>query len=81
MAELERMSLEEEIAEYLETVSSGTKKISNNNKALKGYRKERKTDADSLYTKIDDLLEQHGVCRAAYHSGDLQGNDVIQLMS
>jgi chromosome segregation ATPase len=80
MAELERMSLEEEIAEYLETVSSGTKKISNNNKVLKGYRKERKTDADSLYTKIDDLLEQHGVCRAAYHGGDLQGNDVIQLM-
>jgi hypothetical protein len=57
------------------------KKISNNNKVLKGYQKERKTDADSLYTKIDDLLEpQHRICRSAYHGGDLQGNDVIHLM-
>jgi hypothetical protein len=79
MAALERMSLEE-IEKYTQTVSRGKKKIRENNKVLKAYRKERKTDADSLFTSIDALLEKHRICRAAYHGGDLQGNDVIKLM-
>ena len=34
----------------------------------------------SLYSQIDDVLKNHKIKRAAYHGGDLQGNDVHKFM-
>jgi polyhydroxyalkanoate synthesis regulator protein len=78
--ELERLSLTEEIEQHRQTAESSRKKLQEKKSVLKTYRKERKTDADSLYTSIDKLLAEYRICRAAYHGGDLQGNDVIKFM-
>ncbi len=44
------------------------------------FRQARKTDADSLYTKIDGVLSKYKIIRAAYHGGDLTGGCVKNLM-
>ena len=36
---------------------------------------------DSLYSKIDSILEEYGILQAAYHGGDLTGVCVINLMT
>jgi uncharacterized protein Yka (UPF0111/DUF47 family) len=79
--QLEINMLKEEIVEIKTTLSNGKKSLSEKNNLLKAYRRDRKTDAESLYSAIDEILSVYGIRRAAYHGGDLQGNDCIKLMS
>ena len=57
------------------------KQKSNKLKMLEDYKEDRKADYESLYTKIDGILEMYGILRAAYHGGNLTGVCVINLMS
>ena len=73
--------LEAERTEMARIIRDKKKQKSVKLKVLEDYKKDRKTDNDSLYTKIDGILEMYGILRAAYHGGDLTGVCVIKLMS
>ena len=74
-------NLEEERREMARVLKEKRKVKSSKLKILGEFKKDRKTDHDSLYTKIDSILERFGILRAAYHGGDLTGVCVIHLMT
>ena len=77
--EIERLTKErEDMASSIDRM--GTKKTAKN-KQLEEFRKARKTDDDSLYSLIDEILQEYGILRAAYHGGDLTGVCVRRLMT
>ena len=49
-------------------------------KTLEEFRKERKTEGDSIYIRIDNILSEYGTILAAYHGGDLTGVCIIKLI-
>jgi hypothetical protein len=72
--------LKSQIDEYTEILAKTTPKIKKLKDQLDAYKKKRKTDVNSVYTGIDEILQKYGIRRGAYHGGDLQGNDVMKLM-
>ena len=52
---------------------------SSKSKVLEEGKKGRKTDEDSIYTKLDIILESYGILRAAYHVRDLTGVDISEM--
>ena len=73
--------LEAERREMARVLKVKRKEKSNKSKVLEEGKKGRKTDADSLYAHLDNILESYGILRAAYHGGDLTGVCVIKLMT
>ena len=72
--------LEEETKKVHKTVSDLKSARTKKNKIMEDFRKARKTDDDSLYTKIDEILHSYGILRASYHGGDLTGGCILNLM-
>lgn len=72
--------LQKELATISKEISALASKFKSNTEKLKGFKKARKSQEDSVCTKIDKILKKYDINRAAYHGGDLQGNDVIKLM-
>ena len=72
--------MQSEIDEYSSIIKTKGEKIKLNESKLDGFKKARKRSDNSVSTGIDKILTRHGVNRAAYHGGDLQGKDVIKMM-
>lgn len=73
--------MEKERTDMSVYIESLVKKRTRKKEILVEWRKVRKTDDDSLYTHIDDILKLYGILRAAYHGGDLTGVCVKSLMT
>ena len=88
MLSLDLIDCEEEIEMLMKeredmktNIDSMSKKRTAKKAQLEEFRKVRKTDDDSLYSLIDEILIEYGVQRAAYHGGDLTGVCVRVLMT
>jgi hypothetical protein len=62
--------LQKELATISKEISALASKFKSNTEKLKGFKKARKSQEDSVCTKIDKILKKYDINRAAYHGGD-----------
>lgn len=72
--------LDAERSYYRQAVDDVTEERGKAMKAKKQFRVDRKSEEESLYSQIDKIMQQYGVHRCVYHSGEVNGVGIKRLM-
>ena len=75
------VKLQDELVEIKSDIQKMKKQKTGKVETRDGYKRGRKTEDDSLYSQIDQILGSVGIKRAAYHGGDLTGGCIKLLMT
>lgn len=73
--------LEDERKAMTKEIDGLKKKRTSKGEQITNIKKARKLDANSLYTGIDNILQEFSIVRAEYHGGDLTGVHIKIFMA